>query len=82
MDAGGRAMQEQLPSLPVVNEHLFGKFNDARASTVLFQRFLKPIAPGGCSGRVLFALIKLNAFFVHCHVAVRVGINQYPLTTI
>jgi hypothetical protein len=32
MDAGGRATQEQLPSLHVVNEHFFGKFNDARAS--------------------------------------------------
>ena len=36
----GRAMQEQLPSLHTVNEHFFGKFNDARASKVIFQRFL------------------------------------------
>ena len=33
-------MQEQLPSLHAVNEHFFGKFNDARASKVIFQRFL------------------------------------------
>ncbi|RYZ78173.1 MAG: hypothetical protein EOO68_40765 [Moraxellaceae bacterium] len=39
MDAGGRATQEQLPSLHVVNEHFFGKFNDARASEVIFQSF-------------------------------------------
>ena len=32
-------MQEQLPSLHAVNEHFFGKFNDARASKVIFQRF-------------------------------------------
>jgi hypothetical protein len=38
-DAGGRATQEQLPSLHVVNEHFFGKFNDARASEVIFQSF-------------------------------------------
>jgi hypothetical protein len=37
---GGRATQEQLPSLHVVNEHFFGKFNDARASEVIFQSFL------------------------------------------
>jgi hypothetical protein len=41
MDAGGRATQEQLPSLHVVNEHFFGKFNDARASEVIFQSFPK-----------------------------------------
>jgi hypothetical protein len=34
-------MQEQLPSLHVVNEHFFGKFNDARASEVIFQSFPK-----------------------------------------
>jgi hypothetical protein len=39
MDAGGRATQEQLPSLHVVNEHFFGKFNDARASEAIFQNF-------------------------------------------
>ncbi|HMW48808.1 MAG TPA: hypothetical protein PKC70_10965, partial [Cellvibrionaceae bacterium] len=33
-------MQEQLPSLHAVNEHFFGKFNDARASKVIFLRFL------------------------------------------
>jgi hypothetical protein len=38
-DAGGRATQEQLPSLHVVNEHFFGKFNDARASEIIFQSF-------------------------------------------
>jgi hypothetical protein len=39
-NAGGRATQEQLPSLHVVNEHFFGKFNDARVSEVIFQSFL------------------------------------------
>jgi hypothetical protein len=39
MDAGGRATQEQLPSLHVVNEYFFGKFNDTRASEVIFQSF-------------------------------------------
>ena len=37
-EARGRAMQEQLPSLPAVIEHFFAKFNDARASEVIFQR--------------------------------------------
>ncbi|RZA05871.1 MAG: hypothetical protein EOO68_05945 [Moraxellaceae bacterium] len=40
-DAGGRATQEQLPSLHAVNEHFFGKFNDASASKIIFQRFLR-----------------------------------------
>jgi hypothetical protein len=43
MDAGGRAMQEQLPSLRAVNEHFCGgaqpKFNAAKASKVIFQGF-------------------------------------------
>jgi hypothetical protein len=43
MDAGGRATQEQLPSLHVVNEHFFGKFNDAGASEVIFQSFLREL---------------------------------------
>ena len=48
MDAGGRATQEQLPSLHKVNEHFLrgtpsSKFNDARASKVVFQRFLRKI---------------------------------------
>ena len=33
-------MQEQLPSLHAVNEHFFAEFNMARASEVIFQRFL------------------------------------------
>jgi hypothetical protein len=47
MDGGGRissgmksrATQEQLPSLHAVNEHFYGKFNDAKASEIIFQSF-------------------------------------------
>ncbi|HRH77464.1 MAG TPA: hypothetical protein PK129_08985, partial [Cellvibrionaceae bacterium] len=38
MDAGGRATQEQLPSLHGVNEDFFAKFNAARPSKVVFQQ--------------------------------------------
>jgi hypothetical protein len=40
---GGKALVRQIfqkkRSLHVVNEHFFGKFNDARASEVIFQSF-------------------------------------------
>ena len=42
-NVGGEALARRIcpkkRSLHVVNEHFFGKFNDARASKVIFQRF-------------------------------------------
>jgi ApaG protein len=39
-----RAMQEQLPSLQVINEHFEAIFNNATATQVINQRFLRPNA--------------------------------------
>gem|GEM_PF-4449624 len=36
-------MRERLPSLHLVKEHFFAKFINAKASKVIFQRFLGPI---------------------------------------
>jgi hypothetical protein len=38
-DALARQIFQKKRSLHVVNEHFFGKFNDARASEVIFQSF-------------------------------------------
>jgi hypothetical protein len=46
-NVGGEALARQIfqkkRSLHVVNEHFFGKFNDARASKVIFQSFLSVV---------------------------------------
>jgi hypothetical protein len=38
-DALARQIFQKKRSLHLVNEHFFGKFNDARASEVIFQSF-------------------------------------------
>ncbi|HMW50317.1 MAG TPA: hypothetical protein PKC70_18625, partial [Cellvibrionaceae bacterium] len=65
-----RAMQEQLPSLHAVNEHFFAKFNDARASELIFQRF-----PRGEYCHELLPLPMYSSALRQCSPFISIGLN-------